>query len=106
MSTSLLHHGFGLTNQEYLKTEYKGGVVIFHIRTRGDKLQCRHCHSYNVVRKGTVERTFKTVPIGLKPVYLKAKIQRLECKDCCKILQERILFAEEKKAIPEDLPCM
>jgi len=45
---------------------------------------------------------FRTVLIGLKPVYLKARIQRLEYKDCGFIRQERIRFAEEKKAIPVD----
>ncbi|MFO7791216.1 MAG: hypothetical protein R6V32_11675 [Bacteroidales bacterium] len=38
MSTSLLNHAFGLTDQEYLKTEYKQGTVIFHIQTKEDKL--------------------------------------------------------------------
>ena len=106
MSTSLLHHGFGLTNQEYLKTEYKSGNIYFHIKTKEDKLQCSNCGSFHVVKKGVIDRLFKTVPIGLKPVFLKAKIQRLECKDCDLIRQERILYAEEKKATPEDLPDM
>ena len=102
MSNSLLSHAFGLTTQEYLKTEYKGGSVIFHIQTREDKLQCSSCGSFNVIKKGSVTRMFRTVPIGLKPVYLKARIQRLECKDCGAIRQERIRYAEEKKAIPMD----
>jgi len=102
MSTSLLQHGFGLVNQEYLKTEYKNGTVIFHIQTKEDKLQCSHCHSYNVIKKGVITRRFRTVPIGLKPVFLQAKIQRLECKDCGLTRQERIQYAEEKKALPID----
>lgn len=102
MSTSLLYHGFGLVDQEYLKTEYKNGDVIFHIQTKNDKLQCSHCNSFNVIKKGFTERMFRTVPIGLKAVYLNAKIQRLECKDCGTIRQERIRYAEEKKATPVD----
>jgi len=31
MSNSLLSHAFGLVTHEYLKTEYKGGSIIFHI---------------------------------------------------------------------------
>lgn len=102
MSTSLLYHGFGLVDQEYLKTEYKNGDVIFHIQTKNDKLQCSLCNSFNVIKKGFTERLFRTVPIGLKAVYLNAKIQRLECKDCGTIRQERIRYAEEKKATPVD----
>lgn len=100
MSTSLLNHAFGLTDQQYLKTEYKEGFVIFHIRTKDSKLHCSSCGSRNVIKKGTVERLFRTLPIGLKPVYLRAHIQRLQCNDCGLIRQERLSYAEEKKAIP------
>ena len=96
MSNSLLIHAFGLMTQEYLKTEYKGGSIIFHIQTREDKLQCSNCDSFNVIKKGSVTRMFRTVPVGLKPVFLNARIQRLECKDCGIIRQERIRYAEEK----------
>jgi transposase len=102
MSNSLLSHGFGLTTQEYLKTEYKGGKIIFHIQTKEEKLQCSNCGSHNVIKKGFVTRMFRTIPIGLKQVLLNARIQRLECKDCGVIRQERIQYAEEKKAIPMD----
>lgn len=100
MSTSLLSHAFGLTDQQYLKTEYKEGTVIFHIRTKDSKLRCSSCGSLNVIKKGTVERLFRTLPIGLRPVYLRAHVQRLECNDCGLIRQERLSYAEEKKAIP------
>ena len=100
MSTSLLSHAFGLTDQQYLKTEYKEGTVIFHIRTKDSKLRCSSCGSRNVIKKGTVERLFRTLPIGLKPVYLLAHVQRLQCNDCGLTRQERLSYADEKKAIP------
>jgi len=37
-------------------------------------------------------------PIGNKLVYIKAKIQRLECKDCGAIRQEPIKYADYKKS--------
>ena len=100
MSNSLLHHIFGLKNQEYLKTEYKKGAVYFHIRTNEEHLKCGHCESFNVVKKGVTERILRTVPVGLKPVFLVAKVQRLECKECGLIRQERLNYADKKKAIP------
>jgi len=102
MSNSLLSHAFGLNTQEYLKTEYKESKIIFHIQTKEDKLQCSNCGSHHVIKKGFVTRMFRTVPIGLKPVLLNARIQRLECKDCGVIRQERIQYADEKKVIPID----
>lgn len=101
-STSLLYHAFGLTDQEYLKTEYKEGCVYFHIRTKDSALVCSSCGSGAVVKRGVVERLFRTFPIGPKPVYLVAKVQRLECKACGLIRQEKLKYAEEKKAIPID----
>lgn len=100
MSSSLLYHAFGLTDQQYLKTEYKEGTVFFHIRTKDSKLRCSNCSSRNVIKKGTVERLFRTLPIGLKPVYLLAHVQRLQCNDCGLVRQERLSYADEKKAIP------
>lgn len=97
---SLLYHGFGLRDLEYLRTVYEGGDIIFHVRTKGDKLCCSSCGSSNVIRKGKLPRKFKTVSIGLKPVYLQVDIQRLQCKDCQVIRQEKLSFADEKKLIP------
>ena len=102
MSASLLYHGFGLKNIEYLGTEYKEGVITFHIKTKDKFLICSNCGSKNIIKKGMVKRKFKTVPIGGKEVFLLADIQRIECKDCGKIRQEKITYADEKKAIPID----
>jgi transposase len=104
MSTSLLSHAFGLTDQQYLKTEYREGSVIFHIRTKDSKLRCSNCGSRSILKKGTIKRAFRTLPIGLRPVYLIAHVQRLQCNDCGLIRQERLTYAEEKKAIPIELP--
>lgn len=100
MDNSLLYHGFGIKGQEVLKSEYKGGAIYVHIRTKENCLRCGACGSKAVIKKGFTERVFRTAPIGLKPVYLKAKVQRLECKECGTIRQEKLTYAEQKKAIP------
>jgi transposase len=97
---SLLYHGFGLKDVDYLKTEYVDGEIIFHIKTKESKLCCSNCGSANVVRKGTLSRKFKTVAIGLKPVFLQMEVQRLQCKDCHVVRQEKLHFADEKKVTP------
>ena len=100
MSTSLLYHGFGLTDQEYLKTEYSGSTVIFHIQTNGKRLRCSQCGSKKIIKRGSVQRDFRGVPIGLKPVVFRAKVQRLECKGCGAVQQEELKYADKKKVIP------
>ena len=100
MSTSLLYHGFGLIDQDYLKTEYTGGTVIFHIRTKEKRLRCSQCGSRAVIKRGSVQRDFRGVPIGLNPVVFRAKVQRLECRDCGSVNQEEIKYADKKKVTP------
>ena len=97
---SLLYHGFGIKDQDYIKTSYDGGEIVFHIRTKAEKLRCCDCGSSNVVMKGKQSRKFKTLSIGLKPVFLIADVQRLQCKDCGCIKQEKLSYVDEKKVIP------
>ena len=101
MSNSLLYHGFGITDVDYLKTEYKGGTVYFHVKTKDEKLCCAACGSLDVIKKGASERLFKAVPIGLKPVFIVGKIQRLQCKSCGVIKQEEIKYADKKNLIQD-----
>lgn len=102
MSTSLLYHGFGLTTQEYLKTEYKEGQIFFYTRTKPSKLKCSQCGSKDYVKRGYKVRDFRTIPVGLRPVIIRAQVQRLECKACGAIRQEKLAFADEKKVTPVD----
>jgi len=103
MNTSLLYHAFGLRDQKVITTDYKYHKVCVKIKTKEDKLQCPGCGSWHVIKSGTKERLFRTVPIGNKQVYLIAVVQRLECKDCGKIRQEKLHFAEEKKCYTRSL---
>ena len=103
MSTSLLYHAFGLVKQEYLKSEFEGGTIILSTQTKTDELRCSHCNSYRVIKKGFKIRRIKTLPIGFKQVILNGKIQRLYCKDCGSIMQEKISYADEQKTYSRQL---
>lgn len=96
MTTSLLFHAFGLRDQELIKTDYKYSAVTVKVKTKKSKLQCSNCGSWQVIRSGKTERLFKGVPIGSRPVYILFEAQRLECKVCDKIKQEKIKFAQPK----------
>lgn len=103
MSTSLLYHCFGLVHQQYLKTEYTNGTAIMYIQTKPEELRCSQCNSYHIKYRGYKERTFKTLPIGGKHIYIKAKLRRLECYDCGCVRQERIKYADSKKTYTNSL---
>lgn len=95
---SFLFHAYGLHDQDYLKTNYEKGCVYFHVKTKDIKLRCSCCQSRNVIKKGSKERVFKAAPVGLKTVFVVGHVQRLECKDCNKVLQEKLSYADEKKS--------
>lgn len=96
---SFLRYCFGIDDVDYIKTEYKDRAVLFHIKTKEEALQCSKCKSKEVIKKGAIMRQFQTYSIGPKPVYLIAKIQRLGCKVCGAVAQEKIKFADEKKLL-------
>lgn len=95
MSTSILYHGFGLVNVKYLKTEFKDGAVIFWLRNR--LRCCARCDSFNVIQRGTRQRKIKTLPIGIKTVWLQVQVRRLYCLDCHRLGYE----SNEKIAKPK-----
>lgn len=97
MSTSLLYHGFGLIGYRYVASEFKEGRVTFRIEQAREQLRCPHCGSDHVWRQGTIERTFRAVPIGSKPVQLRFPVPRVLCFDCGVVRQVKLGFAEPKK---------
>lgn len=97
MSTSLLYHGFGLVGYRYVRQEFKDGRVTFHIEQPRDRLRCSGCRSDDVWAQGGVERTFRAVPIGGKPVLLTFKVPRVLCFGCGQVRQVKVGFADPKK---------
>jgi transposase len=97
MSTSLLYHGFGLVGYRYGSQRFEEGQVIVRIDKPRERLRCPCCGSDDVWSQGGVERTFRTVPIGAKPVLLQFKVPRVLCFDCGKVRQIQLGFADPKK---------
>ncbi len=98
MSTSLLYHALGLRGYHYVNTKYKGGSVIFTVRPKDFELRCPNCRSKMVIRRGTVERKFRSVPIGKMPVWLIVVVQRVFCLRCFVLRQVKIDFAEPRRS--------
>ena len=96
MSKSLLYHGFGIRGYCYRRFVFKGGAVICQMQQPRESLRCPHCGSADVVRRGGVRRRWRHVPIGFKPVFLEMEIARVHCRDCRKIRQVKVRFADGK----------
>lgn len=98
MSTSLLYHAFGIRGYEYVSTQYQKGEVVFRIRHRKSDLCCPQCGTWQIIRKGTVERRFSCVPIGSKPVRVVLPVQRVLCLVCDTLRQVAVKFADPQRS--------
>src|SRR5262245_49577447 len=98
MSTSLLYHAFGIRGYDYVHTAYEGGGVRFTIRQRRHTYRCSVCGSRAVHPHGLQERTFRTVPIGGKPVRVLFAIPRVECPQCGVTRQVPLTFADPRRS--------
>ncbi len=95
MSTrSELYHCFGLGVVECTKTDYSAGKTMFHVRHPRERIVCPVCHGPDIRCRGTVERTFRLVPIGGRPTFAVFSVQRVECLECGIVRQEHLPFAE------------
>jgi transposase len=71
--------------------------VTFTIDKPRERLRCSNCGDDDVWAQGGEERSFRTVPIGSKPVTLKVKVPRVRCFSCNKVRQVKIGFADPRK---------
>jgi transposase len=98
MSTSFLYHAFGIRGYKHVSTSYDEGKVTFKIHQRKTDLCCPECGSREVVCKGTVTRSFRAVPIGLKPVFIVLAVQRVFCRACNALKQVQTGFADPRRS--------
>ena len=96
MSTSLLYHAFGLRGYRYLSTSYFEGDVVFRVDPKPEEFRCSVCGSREVIRRGSVLRTLRTVPIGGKGVLIVVEVPRLGCV-CGAVRQAELGCAEPRR---------
>lgn len=97
MSTSLLYHAFGLAGYQYATQRFEGGRVTFRIEQSRERLRCPCCDSAEVWIHGRTPRSFRTLPIGGKPVSIEFNVPRVYCFGCQETRQVKIGFADPKK---------
>ncbi len=97
MSTSLLYRAFGLTGYRFRSYDFQGGQVTMRIELPRERYRCSVCGSADLWGQGSVDRTFRTLPIGSKPVLLKFEVPRVSCSSCGHIRQVKLGFAEPRK---------
>jgi transposase len=98
MSTSLLYHAFAIRGYDYVKTDYAQGAVTFTLCQRPEHWRCAACGSRHVIGRGQVERRFRAVPIGRRPVSIALPVQRVGCLACGAVRQVEVGFADPRRS--------
>ena len=97
MSTSLLYHAWGLRGYRHVRTDYVGGTVRFAVEQDPATFACAACGSCHVVRAGVVPRSFRTLPVGGKAVFVDLPVQRLWCAACGTTRQAAVAFVDPRR---------
>src|SRR5262249_21369469 len=71
--------------------------AVSAVPQRPHTCRCPECDSRDVIHHGHETRSFKTVPIGHKPVTILLPIPRVECRACRIIRQVLLPFAEPRR---------
>lgn len=98
MSTGLLYHVCGFWGYEGVSAQYSDETVWVTICPEPDRLRCVACGSGRVIRRGSYPRSFRSVPIGSKPVQIVLDVPRLECRRCGAIRLAQVRFADERRS--------
>jgi transposase len=98
MSTSLLYHTFGIRGYQYQRTDYAEGRVIVTITQPRQSLRCPACGSADVHKRGEKWRSFRTLPIGSRPVAVVLGVPRVSCERCGLVRQVDVAFADPRKS--------
>ena len=96
MSTSLLYHGFGIRGYRQVREEFKEGQIVIAIEQDCGDLRCPSCGSGDVIRRGTITRRFRTLPIGRRKVMVELPVQRVGCRSCGVVQQVKLGFASRR----------
>ncbi len=72
--------------------------MTFTITQPRESYRCPECGSDDVLGRGASPRTFRTVPIGGKPVFLAFSVPRIECRACGVVRQVKLGFADPRRS--------
>src|SRR5258708_9407012 len=103
MYTGLVYQGFGIVGYRYVRQTFQGGRMSIRIEQPRQRLRCPQCGSREVWAQGGEERTFRTLPIGSKPVEIQLKVPRVLCFVCDQARQVKIGFADPRKRYTRSL---
>jgi transposase len=93
-----LYQAFGIRGYQHQRTDYLEGRVIMAISQPRQSLRCPACGSSDVHKRGEKWRSFRTLPIGSRPVAVVLAVPRVSCERCRLVRQVDVAFADPRKS--------
>lgn len=98
MSTSVLYRALGICGYKHQSIKQQEGGIVIQVRHNGGPIACPHCGGTNIVRRGTVPRSWSAPPIGRRPVTIFARVPRIECRNCHREPLLPVPFADPRRS--------
>lgn len=98
MSTSVLYQALGIRGYKHRSITREDGKIVLKARRDRSDVVCPYCAGTNIVRRGTVPRSWRVPSIGRCPTMLFAEVPRIECRDCGIEPVVPVPFADERRS--------
>ena len=98
MSQQIVYQLFHISGYKFVQLETEGHRATLHVEPQPHRVCCPVCQSKNVIRRGGSERLFQNLPIGSHCTLVRAKIPRVECRDCKVVRQINVGFADARRS--------
>jgi transposase len=82
MSNALLYQMVGVSGYRLTRHERDQGRLLLYLEPQPHRVCCPCCKSKDVVRRGTMLRGFRGLPIGGRMTFLFALLPRVACRRC------------------------
>lgn len=96
MPTSVLYHAYGLAGYDYIRTEYRGNTINFHVRPRKKLIRCPACLGHSVILRGSSIRRLRGLPLGIKFTWLHVHVPRIQCLQCGSVRRVSLKIASPR----------
>ena len=84
----------GVRGYCFRTTRFRAGEARIQLWVRREELCCSKCQSKRVRVLEWNERTWQTVPVGSRSVFLVMQVPKVECQECFARTWTRVSFAE------------
>ncbi|WP_291329409.1 transposase family protein [Desulfovibrio sp. UCD-KL4C] len=80
MSTNFIYYALALSGYDDVWQDFVAGNVLIYVKPKAKLVECSRCKDRHVIRKGRSERWLRTVPIGIKPIWIIVDVPRVQWK--------------------------